>query len=631
MSAPAPVTARSTDYPAGLDVAGECSSCGAPVPAWQERCIHGHPRAVFGPAFPHKAEGWTRIVQLTDLHLGVCDDGRRNRGVLLRALDCAEAIAVDVVAITGDLVEDPTDGASLDWLHDRMTERGLEWLAIPGNHDAIVPGRPFEAATRDYGTYPRVQTFGSVEFILVDSLAGVPPEARRGIECVFAAVAVYTEGRVGDAVRAEVDDLLGEEGPPRVLLVHHHLTHHMGAPKGGPLVGVPDSGGTMFMQPLEDAREVYDWCAARRIGLVLHGHRHRTATFLPHRGDLVVVGAESSTTGEDPSFAASTGWSAPAVRLTVVDISPRGDRRVSIVSLEKPAPTPLAEVALQLVEVPTAKEIELWEEAEAWRCRESGFLANLMDKPTELRATGMDKAVDWAEDAIRWVPGGDWVLTAADAVAKAVLEVLHAVIVKGIRPAAILSDFPEPIPGSFEEISALPLDAVDRARRFRSFKYEAVARMVGVVAFPIPLPTNILDVATMLIWAARGIVQEAAYHGFNPVAPIEQLYLLGLVGVASSVSSSDRDVQLGELDQLELLMADGHEPTEKELSEAMRDTLRTLLRVWSQRSSQWRTNPGGFNQKFVGACIDAAGHAYDRRFLVNRYGSRLVNRWRGTS
>ncbi len=202
----------------------------------------------------------------------------------------------DVVVLSGDLVETPGDRERLRQVHGMLEGTGIPYVVVPGNHDVSEPGMsgPFEAL---FGTFPRVERIGGVEFVLVDSMGGIPVEHRSPEDMAnHAQNGAYSKGRVGIEQLAALDELItvGTRAP-RVLVVHHHLREN--APT---VVGFEDepTAPEGLMGPLEDARGLLDWAEKRDVRLVFHGHKHNFWEPYEPRDGVMVLNSGTSTRGE---------------------------------------------------------------------------------------------------------------------------------------------------------------------------------------------------------------------------------------------------------------------------------------------------------------------------------------------
>jgi 3',5'-cyclic AMP phosphodiesterase CpdA len=203
---------------------------------------------------------------------------------------------VDVIVMSGDVVETPGDAEQLRLAHGMLEGTGIPYVVVPGNHDVPEPGvpGPFEEL---FGAYPRVEHVAGVEFVLVDSMMGIP-QAQRSPEDVAnrADNGAYSKGRVGIEQLAALDELVAvEAAAPRVLVVHHHLREN--APTA---VGFEDdpTAPDGLMGPLEDARGLLDWAEKRGVRLVLHGHKHNFWEPYEPRPGIIALNSGTSTRGK---------------------------------------------------------------------------------------------------------------------------------------------------------------------------------------------------------------------------------------------------------------------------------------------------------------------------------------------
>ena len=265
-----------------------------------------------------------RLVHLSDPHLGplpavgVADllskrvlgyvNWRRHRGramgdfeaPLMAAIDAAGA---DHVVVTGDLTN---LGLSAEFVGAR---RFLERLgppedvsAVPGNHDAYVPG----ASARAFAAWAPYMCGDAAD-------TGWPFVRRRGAVALVGLTTARASGpfrATGSLGHDQLTGLaavlaaLGEEGLCRVVLIHHQ----------------PVRGATRWHKRLADAGAFARLIGEHGAELILHGHTHLPTRLLldgPRGSRVPVVGV--------PAANQRTGGHRPASGFNVIDIDRRGD------------------------------------------------------------------------------------------------------------------------------------------------------------------------------------------------------------------------------------------------------------------------------------------------------------------
>ncbi|AWV88288.1 metallophosphoesterase family protein [Bradymonas sediminis] len=251
-------------------------------------------------AFAHKLAGAVRIAHLTDLHIG---SGSNEIRCFRRWLCHLKQAAVDVVVVSGDLVHVPGDRYNLEHARRLLEDCGMAWCVVPGNHDVIQPDG--EGAFYDvFGQYPRVEMHAGVEFVLVDSMAGLPVEQRATLEKIVRIGSnCYTEGMLGQVQLSQLADQLGSSGAARarVGVLHHHVSYQAAEAVVAQLPWIrEDHVGTM--KALFDADAFLSLARAQNIGVMLHGHHHRFQRPGTRRGHILVMNGGSSTLGERVNY-----------------------------------------------------------------------------------------------------------------------------------------------------------------------------------------------------------------------------------------------------------------------------------------------------------------------------------------
>jgi 3',5'-cyclic AMP phosphodiesterase CpdA len=219
---------------------------------------------------------------------------RRNRArkhddaVLAALLADMSAARPDHIAVTGDLVnlglpaEYP---AASDWLTALGSPEQV--TAIPGNHDAYVPGA-LDHAVREWAPWMTGDGEAAQHFPF---LRRREPLALIGLSSAVATAPLMATGTLGAAQLAALARLLETtrvEGLFRVVLVHHPVTE--GAP---------------WHRALTDAGRLRETVAHHGAELILHGHDHHTtvASVAGLAGPVPVIGAAAASLRPRPERA----------------------------------------------------------------------------------------------------------------------------------------------------------------------------------------------------------------------------------------------------------------------------------------------------------------------------------------
>ncbi|MEV6193602.1 metallophosphoesterase [Streptomyces sp. NPDC051920] len=222
-----------------------------------------------------------RLLHLSDLHIGA-----RKPNQLRQYLRSAVARfePLDRVVVTGDLFDQPFPEYRQQYIDFENQLRELtraEPVVVPGNHDQRILGnrikrlgrRREELVDLRWDRGPVHDSEAKIVFLCFDSSrTGLAARGGIGTEQFVDVATRYDTARQV----ASFDDCL------RIAVLHHHPYPY---PLDGevPVIGFGTEGrerrlGGMLRERLlemEDAERFLEWCAARDVSLVLHGHRHR--------------------------------------------------------------------------------------------------------------------------------------------------------------------------------------------------------------------------------------------------------------------------------------------------------------------------------------------------------------------
>ncbi len=204
---------------------------------------------------------------------------------LMALIDHLKAHHPDMIAVTGDMV---------NLALDDEIKRAAHWFtglgsaekvcAIPGNHDAYVPGA-LDKALGAYGNYMRGETLDDHSFPYVRRLGMV---AMIGVSSAVTTPPLFAAGKVGaDQIErlGKLLKLLGEAGYFRVVMIHHPPNADFADSKR---LGLWD--GSEFRAALKQTG----------AEMVLHGHTH-----------LSSVNAIAGPTQEIPVIGVAAASAAP--------------------------------------------------------------------------------------------------------------------------------------------------------------------------------------------------------------------------------------------------------------------------------------------------------------------------------
>ena len=292
--------------------ASNCSQCGHALIPHLPRCPNCATPAArasrelsFEPHLFAKPEHAIRVVHLSDLHVGqpMPEERIKPMAVFRIWLERLLDVEVDVLVISGDLVERPGDSYGMARVHALLHDCPMSWMVVPGNHDIQRPGYhdPFNDI---YGDYPRIETHHGIDFILFDSMKGLPLEEREVAERMYGDYVCYTEGRIGTPQFAAIEEeLLARPERPRAIVLHHHVMRQHAdlmplVPKQTAIT--EDIFGTM--KALMDADRLFDWAVEHNVKTIYHGHKHLFQQPGIRANNVLILNAGSSTLREGAQF-----------------------------------------------------------------------------------------------------------------------------------------------------------------------------------------------------------------------------------------------------------------------------------------------------------------------------------------
>ena len=293
-----------------------CTSCQTKTPVQMQEVARR-------PHDLQKQADDVRVGHLSDLHIGHPPKDIASPLATFRIwIEHFQRHDVDVVVLSGDVVERPGDVFGMQQARTILEQCGMNWVVVPGNHDVKRPG--YHDDFHDvFGRFPRLETYHGLHFILFDSMAGLPLEERDIAERMYGDYVCYTEGRVGAPQMMVAEKLLAKAGPgERVVVLHHHVMrqHADLMPRVPKRAGLTeDVLGTM--KALLDADALFDWCKRFAISTIYHGHKHLYQQPGMREGNLLVLNAGSST------------LSRKRQRARLIDHHPNGDKTLMNVGL----------------------------------------------------------------------------------------------------------------------------------------------------------------------------------------------------------------------------------------------------------------------------------------------------------
>lgn len=217
-----------------------------------------------------------KLLHLSDLHFGKLK-AAENEAYLSAHLDSV-ARAVDRVVITGDLFDNPKRRDAIAFRNFRASLTrltGKDVIVIPGNHDQkwfgnsilkVLGRRLLQLSNLEWSNLIIDENMQCV-FFCFDSSRDA--DFAKGKVTTSQMMEVATDFETKCAARPALRDYLA------VALVHHHpfsfeTESETFIQKGLERIGLNDE----YFLRMENADQFLNWCAKRKISVILHGHKH---------------------------------------------------------------------------------------------------------------------------------------------------------------------------------------------------------------------------------------------------------------------------------------------------------------------------------------------------------------------
>lgn len=179
-----------------------------------------------------------------------------------------------------------------------------------------------------------------------------------------------------------------------------------------------------------------------------------------------------------------------------------------------------------------------------------------------------------------------------------------------------------------EEIAGLDLEQVDKVVGRLDVRYKGLAFTQGAAAGAAGLPGLVADVPALMSLNLRAIAEYATCYGFDVSSQRERLFVMHVLGLASSPSDA---AKVDVMAQLAKLAADAaKKKTWKELEKGVLtgiiQKIAKALGIRLTKAKLAQAVPimgaavgGGFNAYYTARVCDAAWHLYRERFLARKY------------
>ena len=264
-------------------------------------------------------------------------------------------------------------------------------------------------------------------------------------------------------------------------------------------------------------------------------------------------------------------------------------------------------------------------EIHAWKNPEIGWFGQAM------------KLVNWpldkAGDLFLATPGlGDVIRRSI----QGLTSVCNDVAQWSVRPEAIYEDFRKA--GHTEilrrsDVFNLPLEQVDRVVAWLDAKYKGMALVEGAGAGFVGLLGIPPDVVALITLNLRAVGEYATYYGFDVSSQEERLFILNVLGLASSPTDASKCLAMAQLVRIaqDVAMKRTWKELEQHTFVQVIQQISKALGIRLTKAKLAQVLPvagaaigGGFNAYFTAKVCDAARYLYRERFLAEKYGPGVI-------
>ena len=184
------------------------------------------------------------------------------------------------------------------------------------------------------------------------------------------------------------------------------------------------------------------------------------------------------------------------------------------------------------------------------------------------------------------------------------------------------------------EVFALDLEDVDKTVGLLAAKYKGLALAEGAAAGAAGIPGILADIPALVTLNLSAIGEYATYYGFDVSLQGERLYVMNVLGLASSPKDAAKQVAMAQLTKIAKDVAK-KKPWEvlgdKFFVKIIQDISKALgIRLTKAKLAQvvpivGALVGGGFNAYYTARVCDTAYYLYRERFLAEKHGPDWID------
>lgn len=262
---------------------------------------------------------------------------------------------------------------------------------------------------------------------------------------------------------------------------------------------------------------------------------------------------------------------------------------------------------------------------------------NAFKNPSPTTIKKVVAALSWPveklSEGVMAIPGVEWAISKS---VGGLVSLLNDFAQWSVRTESIYEEFrnAQHAVNDGTHIRSLSLEEIDKVVGFLAAKYKSLAAIEGTAAGAVGVVGIPADVVAIVALNLRAIGEYATYYGFDVSRQQEQLYAMGILGLASSPNDAAKTASLAHLTKLagDVARKKAWKELEKSAFVKMVQQIAKALGIRLTKAKLAQIIPiasagigGGFNAYYTAKVCSAAYFLYRERFLIEKYGEEILS------